>query len=125
MHCHVLFIVTVSVSITPNYGINTAGESYSLQCSVTVTSTGPIDQPTITWLVNNGVEIGSSDAARTVSVTNGSTGSYSNTLTFSPLAASHAGTYTCRATVGDVIKNDVFMLVVNSMLMSGACGMHT
>ena len=68
-------------------GTATAGESYSLECTVTVT--GSTDQPTITWL-------GPMDNI----ITSGAvmTGSMS-TLTFSPLAASHAGIYTCRATL--------------------------
>ena len=84
-------------SITPS-GDATAGQIYDLVCSVNVT--GSTSQPTITWLVNN-TEI-SSDAARTVSMTNGSAGSYSRMLTFNPLAASHAGTYTCKAALGSV-----------------------
>ena len=78
----------VTVSITAS-GTNTAGETYSLVCSVTVT--GSTDQPTITWSgpMNNPVP---SEMVTT-------TGSMS-TLTFNPLSASHAGTYTCRATVG-------------------------
>ena len=62
----------------------TAGESYSLECTVTVT--GSTDQPTITWLdpMNNMITSGVE-----------TTGSMS-TLTFNPLAASHAGIYTCR-----------------------------
>ena len=85
----------LSVSISPS-GTNTAGETYRLLCSATVT--GSTDTPTITWL-GDGVEI-TTDSSRTVSATtsDGSNG-YSSTLTFSPLSASHAGTYTCRATV--------------------------
>ena len=66
-------------------------------CSATVT--GSTDPPTITWL-GDGVEI-TTNSSRTVSATtsDGSNG-YSSTLTFNPLSASHAGTYTCRATVG-------------------------
>ena len=76
--------VDITVSITPGSSSNTAGETYSLECSATVT--GSNDQPTITWLdpMNNPVPSGM--------VT--TTGSMS-TLTFNPLAASHAGTYTC------------------------------
>ena len=62
------------------------------------------DQPVITWL-DEGVEIPSSDPTRTVSDTSGSGGSYSSTLTFNPLSASHAGTYTCRATLGSAVDS--------------------
>ena len=78
----------MSVSITPS-GTNTAGETYSLVCSVTVT--GSTDTPAITWLdpMNSHVpsEMFSTDGSM-------------RTLTFNPLSASHAGTYTCRATLG-------------------------
>ena len=86
-------VISINVSITTS-GTNTAGEAYSLQCSVTVT--GSTDQSTITWLdpTNNPVP---SEMVIT-------TGSMS-TLTFNPLAASHAGTYTCRATVGGAVQN--------------------
>ena len=60
-----------SISITPNSGSVTAGESYSLQCTVTVT--GSTDQPTITWLYD-----ASSDPTITVSDTSGSAGRYSS-----------------------------------------------
>ena len=85
--------VDITVSITPGSGSNTAGETYSLECSANVT--GSTDQPTTTWLIpmNNPVPSGM--------VT--TTGSMS-TLTFDPLAASHAGTYTCRATVGSTME---------------------
>ena len=81
--------VSITVSITTS-GTNTAGETYSLVCSVS-TVTGSTDQPTITWLdpMNNPVPPDT-------------TGSMS-TLTFNPLAASHAGTYTCRATVESAV----------------------
>ena len=60
-------------------------------CSVTVT--GSTDTPTITWLdpMNNQITSGVM-----------TTGSMS-TLTFNPLAASHAGVYTCRATLGSAV----------------------
>ena len=99
----------VSVDVAPITfsGTSFAGDIQMLMCSVTVT--GSTEQPTITWMVND-AEISSSDAARTVSVTSGSAGRYSSTLTFNPLAASHAGTYTCRATLssaGDVASRAV------------------
>ena len=78
----------------------TVGEVYSLECSVT----GSTNQPTITWL-HDGDEIASS-ATRMVSATtvNSGDGSYSSTLTFTPLMASDAGMFMCRATLGDAIQ---------------------
>ena len=94
--------VDISLSITTS-GTNTAGETYSLECSATVT--GSIDQPTITWLdpMNNTVP--------SVMVT---TTSSMSTLTFNPLAASHAGTYTCRGMVGDATQNITAEITVQS-----------
>ena len=87
------------VTITSS-GTATVGERYSLMCSVTLT--GSTDTPTITWM-DDGVEIPSTDPTRMVSMTTGSAGSYTSTLTFNPLAASHAGRYTCRATLGSAM----------------------
>ena len=70
----------------------------------TVAVTGSNDQPTITWLgpmkseVTAGVE---------------TTGSMS-TLIFDPLAASHAGAYTCRATLGGVVETENMTVTVQS-----------
>ena len=100
----------ILASITPS-GDATAGQIYDLVCSVNVT--GSTDQPTITWLVNN-TDI-SSDAARTVSMTNGSAGRYSSTLTFNPLAISHPGTYTCKAMLGGAEVNESIVVVIKGM----------
>ena len=87
---------TINVAPITSSGNNTAGESYSLECTVTVT--GSTDQPTITWMVNG----------------TGSAGSYSTTLTFNPLAASHAGTYTCRATLDSAMDSASTTITVQS-----------
>jgi hypothetical protein len=84
-------------------GTTAAGESYNLQCTVTVT--GSTDQPMITWLkgpMNNMITSGV--------MTTGST----STLTFNPLAASHAGTYTCRATLGSAMDSASRTIIVQS-----------
>ena len=96
-------IPSISVSITPVSGDNTAGETYSLEC---FTVTGSTDQPTITWLdpMNNPVP------SEMVTIT----GSMS-TLTFNPLSASHAGTYTCRGMVGGVTREETSTIIVNGM----------
>ena len=93
--------VSISVSITAS-GTNTAGKNYNLECS----ATGSTDKPTITWLdpMNNTVP---SEMVTT-------TGSMS-TLTFNSLAASHAGTYTCRGVVGGVTETQTSTVIVNGM----------
>ena len=95
--------VSVTVSPITASGTATAGESYSLECTVTVT--GSNDQPTITWLM------GPMDNMITSGVmTNGGM----STLTFNPLSASHAGTYTCRATLGSAMDSESTTITVQS-----------
>ena len=90
------------VSITAS-GTATAGESYSLECTVTVT--GSDDQPTITWLMG----------PMSNEITSGAgTTSGMSTLTFNPLSASHAGTYTCRATLGSAMDSASTTITVQS-----------
>ena len=96
--------VGVSVSITTS-GTNTAGETYSLVCSVTVN--GSTDTPTITWLDPMNSQVPSE--MHMVSTT----GSMS-TLTFTPLSASHAGTYTCKAALGGEVLTDTLIVTVQS-----------
>ena len=88
------------VAISP-FGKSIAGEGYSLQCTVTVT--GSNDQPTITWLMG----------PMNTMITSGvvTTGNMS-TLTFDPLSASHAGTYTCRATLGGAVQTEEVTVTV-------------
>ena len=97
--------VSISLSITAS-GTNTAGQTYRLECSATVT--GSPDQPTFTWLdpINNPVP--------SVMVT--TTGSTS-TLTFSPLTVSNAGTYTCRVTAGGVTETQTTTVVLNGIIL--------
>ena len=94
-------VIRFSVSITPS-GTNTAGETYSLVCSVTVT--GSTDTPTIVWLD----PINSQVPSEMVSTTGGI-----STLTFNPLSTSHAGTYTCRATLtSGGMETDIMIVTV-------------
>ena len=90
------------MSITTS-GTSTAGKVYSLVCFVAVM--GSIDQPIITWLnpMNNPVP---SDMITT-------TGSVS-ILTFDPLSASHAGTYTCRVVSSGEVENTTNEVLVLS-----------
>jgi hypothetical protein len=101
----IIIVVIVSVSPITSSGTATAGESYSLRCTVTVN--GSDDQPMITWLMgpmNNVITSG-------VVTTDGM-----STLTFNPLSASHAGTYTCRATLGSIVDSVDIIIAVNGVL---------
>ena len=110
------FLVDITdVSISPVSGTNTAGETYSLECSATVT--GSNDQPTITWLDDDGSEITSSDATRMVSATiRNPSGRYSSTLTFTPLAVSNAGMFLCRVTLGCAVVTASLDVIVECKL---------
>ena len=83
---------------------STAGESYSLECSACVTES--TDTPNITWLDPMNNEINTSEVLNIMI-----TGSM-NTLIFNPLAASHAGTYTCRVTLDNATSTATTQLTV-------------
>ena len=86
------FGVVVSVTST---GTPTAGQSYFLDCSVS----GTTNLATYQWFNNNGTQL-----------TN------TSQLQFYPLLASHAGTYTCRVTVGSVVVENSDMVEINCKL---------
>ena len=98
MYVNSSLAVDILMSIDILSGTNTAGETYSLECSATML--GSTDQPTITWLDSRSYEMATTgDGARTASVTTmNPDGSYSCSLTFNPLAASDAGLFMCRVT---------------------------
>ena len=93
---------TITVSISTS-GSTTAGEAYSLVCSITVTESTNLT--IITWIdpMNN---IVLSDRITTTAA--------SITLTFNPLIASHAGVYTCRAASGGEIQADTESVTIQS-----------
>ena len=78
----------MNVVITPSAaGIPTAGQTYSLDCSVSGTS----NPATYQWFDSNGTQLANTSQ-----------------LQFSPLRVSDAGVYTCRATVeGEVLEGSV------------------
>jgi hypothetical protein len=90
------------VSITPS-DTATAGETFRLEC--TVTATGSTDQPMITWLMGPMGNMITSGVVTTDGM---------STLTFNPLSASHAGTYTCRATLGSAMGSTSTTITVQS-----------
>ena len=96
--------VIVTVFPITSSGTASAGETYRLECTVTVT--GSADQPVISWLT-----LGPMDNMITSGVV---TNEGLSTLTFNPLAASHAGTYTCRATLGSAMGSASTTITVQS-----------
>ena len=108
MHINLLYaatspppVSTIVVSITSS-GINMAGENYKLECTTTVT--GTTEEPVITWMNS----MGNITTPRVVATGNMST------LTFIPLAASHAGMYTCQATLGSAMDSAYWTITVRS-----------
>ena len=105
---------TASIIITPS-GSPTAGQSYSLECSISGTS----DSATFQWLdgpTDNRTQL-TSDGSRTVD----STSSVSQ-LQFSPLRASHGGQYTCQATVVGVTVEGTATVEINRKSMAVVLG---
>jgi hypothetical protein len=76
-----MYVVSYAIAVTRT-GTSTAGQTYSLDCSLT----GATDTVTYQWLDSNGTQL-----------TNVSQ------LEFPSLRASDGGLYTCRATVGGVV----------------------
>ena len=100
MFTHSTALQAPDLSIIASDGTVTPGEVYTLICRVTVQN-GLTSAPRITWLNPNG-QVVSSEGAITVAiqpVIGNPTRLTSYALTFSPVHTSHAGTYTCKATV--------------------------
>jgi len=97
-------VYTIQVSITP--GANpTAGQSYTLTCTVTPQG-GLAGTPTVQWRGPSGSDHITTGGDFTVS----STPPY--TLTINPLRQSHAGEYTCKATIGSTVGSSAAVLRV-------------
>ena len=93
-----------------------AGESYTLTCTVEVVE-GLVVRPDVEWLdpdnntITNGgdITVGSQETSGTIT-----------TLTFNPLHTSHGGEYTCRAKITiedisvDVTSRESFDVIVQS-----------
>ena len=95
--------ITVSIGILS--GTNTAGEAYDLVCSAVVNGSSSQLQPSFTWLnpMNNPVDPQMVNTTGSLSM-----------LHFSPLVASDAGIYTCKATLGSVIQTTSINITVES-----------
>ena len=98
-----LLTVNVHVVITPT-GTPTAGDTFSLDCSVTRMDDSAIYQ----WFDSNGTQL--------VNISQ---------LQFSPLRASEGGAYTCRATVrGVVAEGTATITVICKYLQSLTIHLH-
>ncbi len=74
--------------VTNTSGTPTAGEVYSLSCEVREDILGLTGEPVAVWIDSNGNVMAGDDI--TVTSSNGM-----STLTFNPLKATNADTYTC------------------------------
>ena len=109
------------MAISPS-GSATAGETYSLTCSATLSSRNPslpdpnIPSPTFEWFFGpNGDASLLSGLTPTETVLN--SGTYTSTLQFSPLSQSlHTGNYTCRLGAGSLVNSAT--VTVNGIVIS-------
>ena len=90
-------IVDMLATITTS-GENIAGEGYSLTCSAVTGSS-------VTWLDPTNAAVPSGMV---------STMGDMHVLTFNPLMAAHAGTYTCRAVLGSRVESAEMTVIVQS-----------
>ena len=99
IHC-IIIVLVVSILITPSaVGIPTAGQAYSLNCSLYFTGV-----VTYQWFKGQG-----SNRSRRINTSQ---------LQFSSLRASDAGLYTCQAMV---IQNDVEIEETATVIVSRKC----
>ena len=97
-------VYTVDVSIIA-LGANIAGDAYHLECSIHMI--GSNDQPIFTWLDPMDDPVPPEMINTTDSV---------STLVFSPLATSHAGTYTCVVSLGGVSYDETMTIIVKGRI---------
>ena len=97
---HTIPIVTVTIT---HSGLNTAGEDYTLECSMNGTNDSAIFQ----WLDELGTPL-INDGSR--KIVNSTSSSY---LQFIPLQQSHEEAYTCNATIASVTESKSAKLSVN------------
>ena len=83
------------VVIISSYGSTIAGSVYSLVCMVKVVD-GLVVVPDSVWMKDGGVLVNGTNTTLTRTVSGGNS---SLNLTFNPLLTSHAGQYTCVATI--------------------------
>ena len=94
-HAHKSFLPVLlpatSIILSPDNDAPYAGTTLSLSCNYSQ----PFIQTVVTWMVNG----------RAVDTTSDRISTEGDTLTFSPLATSDTGRYTCELTVGDDLRN--------------------
>ena len=100
-------------TISPLGGTPTAGESFSLTCSVTLADGGSLtDDLIVHWEAP--VDINMNSAIQVM--TTDSTVTRTSTLRFTPVRTSHGGKYTCKATTTGGTDVSIKALTVQSKL---------
>lgn len=105
--------VTISAS-----GPSTAGETYSLMCSVTLFDSLPSNVPTpyFEWFFGPNVNASlPSGVAPMATVLDNDIATYTSILQFTPLSQYHEGMYTCRLGAGTLASSA--MINVNGILL--------
>ncbi len=90
-----------TISISNRIGTPELGDTYSLTCTVE----GVSGSPTIQWFGPSGSEITTGVSTSTL---------LTSTLTFTNLALSDAGEYTCRSTLSGVVREVVEIVMLQS-----------
>ena len=104
MACALLLFSAFSIRIIPS-GTQTAGEMYTLTCSITVIEQ-VVDTLTAHWS-GPGVHTDGVTATNLSISTLESFSTFTLDLTFTPLRQSHDGDYTCTATLAAFTDSDV------------------
>jgi len=111
--CYELLIDILRVSIRRDAGPLTAGQSYSLTCTITLD--GITGTPTIEWLDPNNNPVSNSSSVTVENIVMVNNSAYDRTLAFSSLRTSHGGQYTCQAILGQVSAVASSELLVQSV----------
>ena len=92
------FLGTLNVTFIRDAGVSTAGQSLNLTCTAILN--GIAGSPTIQWLDSNSNPISNNSNFTVENMIMVNDSAYERTLVFSSVHTSHAGHYTCRATLG-------------------------
>ena len=114
-YCLGTVVPTLNVIITHDGGPFIAGQSYNLTCTVTLENT--TGTSTVEWLGpnNNSLHNNSDITVRDTVTVNCFT--YTTTLQFTTLHTSHAGQYSCRATLGGINNTAALNITVQGKSM--------
>ena len=107
------FLGSLNVTFVRDAGAPTAGHSLNLTCTAILN--GTIGSPTIEWLSPNNSPVSNSGTITVGNVIMVNNSAYERTLVFSSVHTSHAGQYTCRATLDQASATNSTELSVKSM----------